>query len=62
MQILLLGCSGFVGRELVPLLLKEGHSLTLISRSGQPLAGLQHPNLQRIAADPSQLALSLIHI
>ena len=56
MQILLLGCSGFVGRELVPLLLQEGHSLTLISRSGQPLAGLQHPKLQRIAADPAQSA------
>ena len=32
MRLLLLGCTGFVGRELVPTLLKQGHQLTLISR------------------------------
>ena len=32
MRLLLLGCTGFVGRELVPMLLKQGHQLTLISR------------------------------
>ena len=32
MKLLLTGCTGFIGRELIPLLLKEGHSLTVISR------------------------------
>ena len=32
MRLLLLGCSGFVGQELVPALLEEGHELCIISR------------------------------
>ncbi|MEN9539988.1 MAG: hypothetical protein RLZZ459_79 [Cyanobacteriota bacterium] len=56
MRVLLVGCSGFVGRELVPLLLAQGHQLTLVSRSPRPLAALQHPQLQRLQADPSQPA------
>ena len=56
MRILLVGCSGFVGRELVPVLLEHGHTLTLISRSSRALAGLEHPQLQRLLADPSQPA------
>ena len=32
MRLLLLGCTGFVGKELVPALLNEGHELTIISR------------------------------
>ena len=32
MRLLLLGCTGFVGKELVPALLKEGHELCIISR------------------------------
>ena len=32
MRLLLLGCTGFVGRELVPLLLEQGHQLILVSR------------------------------
>jgi uncharacterized protein len=53
-RILLVGCSGFVGRALVPLLLEQGHSLTLVSRSARPLAALEHPQLQRLQADPAQ--------
>ncbi len=53
MRILLVGCSGFVGRALVPQLLAAGHSLTLVSRSSQPLHGVQHPQLQRLQADPA---------
>ena len=56
MRILLVGCSGFVGRALVPQLLEAGHSLILLSRSAAPLAGLQHPQLQRLQADPAQAA------
>ena len=32
MKLFLTGCTGFIGRELIPLLIKEGHSLTVISR------------------------------
>ena len=53
-RILLVGCSGFVGRALVPLLLEQGHSLTLVSRAPRPLAALEHPQLQRLQADPAQ--------
>ena len=53
MRILLVGCSGFVGRALVPLLLQRGHSLTVVSRAAQPLAGLQDPQLQCLQLDPA---------
>ncbi|MBM5796213.1 MAG: TIGR01777 family protein [Cyanobacteria bacterium M_surface_7_m2_037] len=56
MRILLVGCSGFVGRALVPQLLEAGHSLTLVSRAPQPLAAVQHPQLQRLQADPANAA------
>ncbi len=32
MRLLLIGCTGFIGRELVPQLLKAGHEITMISR------------------------------
>ena len=35
MKLLLTGCTGFIGRELIPLLIKEGHSLTVISRQSK---------------------------
>ena len=35
MKLLLTGCTGFIGRELIPLLLKEGHCLTVISRQSK---------------------------
>ena len=53
MRILLVGCSGFVGRALVPGLLEAGHSLTMVSRAAQPLPGVDHPQLQRLQADPA---------
>mgnify|MGYP006270067391 CR=1 FL=1 len=56
MRILLVGCSGFVGRALVPQLLEAGHSLTLLSRLSQPLPGLQHGQLRRLQADPASPA------
>ncbi|MFM8936348.1 MAG: TIGR01777 family oxidoreductase [Vulcanococcus sp.] len=54
MRILLVGCSGLVGRGLLPLLLEQGHHCTLVSRAPRPLPGLEHPSLQRFQADPSQ--------
>ena len=56
MQILLVGCSGFVGRELVPLLLGQGHHLSLLSRQARPLATIADPALERLQGDPSQAA------
>jgi uncharacterized protein (TIGR01777 family) len=56
MQILLVGCSGFVGRELVPLLLGQGHRLSLLSRQARPLATIADPALERLQGDPSQAA------
>ena len=35
MKLLLTGCTGFIGRELIPLLIEEGHSLTVISRQSK---------------------------
>ena len=46
MKLLLTGCTGFIGRELIPLLIKEGHSLTVISRRSKE-------NLKAIANDQS---------
>jgi len=56
MQILLVGCSGFVGRELVPLLLGQGHRLSLLSRQARPLATIADSALERLQGDPSQAA------
>ena len=54
MRLLLLGCSGFVGRELVPFLLELGHSLTLVSRQAQPFPQLVGNRLACLQLDPSQ--------
>ena len=35
MKLFLTGCTGFIGRELIPLLTKEGHKLTIISRQSK---------------------------
>ncbi|MCP9929008.1 TIGR01777 family oxidoreductase [Cyanobium sp. CH-040] len=56
MRLLLLGCSGFVGRELVPFLLELGHSLTLVSRQSQPFPQLVGNRLACLQLDPSQEA------
>ena len=56
MRLLLLGCSGFVGRELVPLLLELGHELTLVSRQLQPFPALVGERLNCIQGDPADPA------
>ena len=33
MNLMLIGCTGFIGRELLPLLLAEGHKLTVVTRN-----------------------------
>ena len=35
MKLLLTGCTGFIGKELIPLLIREGHNLTVISRQSK---------------------------
>jgi uncharacterized protein (TIGR01777 family) len=51
--LLLFGCSGFVGRELVPFLLGLGHELTLVSRQSQPFAALVGERLSVLRLDPA---------
>jgi len=55
-RLLLLGCSGFVGRELVPFLLELGHELTLVSRQSQPFANLVGERLSVLRLDPADPA------
>jgi len=56
MRLLLLGCSGFVGRELVPFLLELGHEVTLVSRQAQPFPALVGKRLSCIRLDPADPA------
>ncbi len=56
MRLLLLGCSGFVGRELVPFLLELGHALTLVSRQRRPFPQLEGDRLQCLQLDPADPA------
>jgi uncharacterized protein (TIGR01777 family) len=56
MRLLLLGCSGFVGRELVPFLLELGHDLTLVSRQSQPFPRLEGDRLRCLQLDPADPA------
>ncbi|MEB3235177.1 MAG: TIGR01777 family oxidoreductase [Cyanobacteriota bacterium] len=56
MRLLLLGCSGFVGRELVPFLLELGHELTLVSRQSQPMAKLVGERLSVLRLNPADPA------
>ncbi len=50
MRLLLLGCTGLVGRELVPMLRQAGHQLTLVSRQRRPDPAVEW--LQLDPADP----------
>ena len=56
MRVLLLGCSGFVGRELVPFLLELGHQLTLVSRRSHPFPALEGERLTCLQLDPADPA------
>ncbi|MBM5823239.1 MAG: TIGR01777 family protein [Cyanobacteria bacterium K_Offshore_surface_m2_011] len=56
MRLLLLGCTGFVGRELVPFLLNLGHQLTLVSRRARPDSEAADPRLTTLCCDPSDPA------
>ncbi len=51
MRLLLLGCTGFVGRELVPFLLNLGHQLTLVSRRPGPASEGADPRISHLSFD-----------
>ena len=55
MRLLLIGCTGFIGRELVPHLLEAGHHLTLISRQKpqRVFHKLQADRLTFLQCDPA---------
>jgi uncharacterized protein (TIGR01777 family) len=55
-RLLLLGCSGFVGRALVPYLLELGHGITLVSRRSQPFPSLAADRLKSLVFDPADPA------
>jgi len=55
-RLLLLGCSGFVGRALVPYLLELGHGLTVVSRRHQPFPPLAADRLKCLTLDPADPA------
>jgi len=56
MRLLLLGCTGFVGRELVPFLLNLGHQLTLVSRRTMTDREAADPRIDHLGLDPSDPA------
>tara|TARA_Y100001968_G_scaffold326760_1_gene370465 strand:- start:45 stop:977 length:933 start_codon:yes stop_codon:yes gene_type:complete len=55
MRLLLLGCTGFIGQELVPRLIKAGHQLILVSRQAKPFVEktLRTKQIEIIQLDPS---------
>ena len=56
MKLLLTGCTGFIGRELIPLLIEAGHSLTIISRQSKDKLKIiaNDSNLQIIQMNPAR--------
>ena len=55
MRLLLFGCSGFIGQELVPRLLSKGHQLTIVSRQRNPIFNISatDSSIKKIFMDPS---------
>ncbi|ABX08066.1 TIGR01777 family oxidoreductase [Prochlorococcus marinus] len=55
MKLLLLGCSGFIGRELVPQLIQAGHFVTVVSRKSQRSSPFQikSENYSYISLNPA---------
>jgi len=56
MKLLLTGCTGFIGRELIPLLIEEGHSLIVISRQSKKKLNLidNNSNIKIIQMNPAE--------
>ena len=56
MKLLVTGCTGFIGRELIPLLIEEGHSITIISRQSKDKLQItaSESNLKIIKMNPAE--------
>ena len=56
MKLLLTGCTGLIGRELIPLLIEEGHSITIISRQSKEKLKItaNESNLKIIKMNPAE--------
>ncbi len=56
MKLLITGCTGFIGRELIPLLIKEGHKITIISRQPKEKLRIKAPdsNIRIIQMNPAE--------
>lgn len=55
MKVLVFGGTGFFGKELVELLLSNGHEVTLVSRGNKPVQN--HKNLKSIVGDRTNLEI-----
>ena len=58
MKLFLTGCTGFIGRELIPLLINEGHNLTVISRQSKDKLKIKEneSNLKIIKMNPVEFS------
>ena len=56
MKLLLTGCTGFIGKELIPSLIKEGHSLTVITRKPKQKINIiaSNPSLRILQMNPAE--------
>ncbi len=59
MRVALTGGSGFIGRELVPVLVAAGHEVHLLGRSGTAAAGTVAHDLDLLRDDPAPLFADL---
>ncbi len=55
MKLILFGCTGLIGSELIPTLLQSGHELTIVSRKKKPKVEFieDRNKIQFLQADPS---------
>jgi putative NADH-flavin reductase len=57
MQILVFGAAGAIGQEITAELLRRGHSVVAVTRTGTPIEGLDVQVIQGDAADPAAVSV-----
>jgi len=63
MKVLVTGATGFVGRQVIPLLLKRGHTVTAVARDAAKAQGFTwYPDVRFLAGDIHQIDSGLIGI